>query len=290
MSNEYPRVAPPLLIDHWDLPSKPDGASPAVADTFRQTQFQLGGDLRLLADGMNLQLQVLKDSSHSRYRTLRLAARLMYWSRTFLALSESALAISRGAYPVCPVLVRAACEAMSAAYQAGGEEHPLFLSWLEAALVPNERYRATEIGLGNYFAGSTLASVESLGLTFRAAAELSRQHFGATMLEVAPESNRQRLAPTFADQSFHFGWSQLTLGWLLSLCRAQLEFALAPESAFVASDETRESATQFIERSAASLFASERCRIEEIEEQGTRRFLVHNFRRQSSGAPVKMLL
>ncbi|HTE86268.1 MAG TPA: hypothetical protein VK821_16210 [Dehalococcoidia bacterium] len=290
MTSEYPRVAPVLSAERWDLPSKPEGALPAIADTFRQTQFQLGGDLRLLAEGMNLQLQVIKDSSPSRFRTLPLAVMAMYWSRAFLALGEAAQAAGRGAYAVCPALVRAACEAISAETQAGGEEHALFLGWLEGALVPNERHRATEIGLGNYFAGSTLASTERLGAAFRAATELSRQHFGATLLEVASESNRQRISATFADQSFHFGWAQLALGWLLSLCRVQLDLALADRSPFHAADETGTAVASFVARCEPALTAQGRCRIEEIEEHGTRRFLIHNFRRQSSGAPVKILL
>jgi hypothetical protein len=290
MSEQHPRVAPPLIIERWDPPSKPDGASAAIADAYRQTQFQLGSDTRALADGMNLQLQIARDSSASRYRTLGLAATMMYWSRAFLAMSEAAAAISRGAYAVCPVLVRAACEAISAEIQAGGEEQPLFLAWLETAFVPNEEHRGTELGLGNYFAGSTLASAARLGGTFRAAAEFSRQHFGASVLEVAPESNRQRIAPTVGDQSFHFGWAQLTLGWLLSLCCVQLELALVSEGPLHPSDEACQGAAALVKRAESLLSAAGRCRIEEIDENGTRRFLIHNFRRQSSGAPVKMLL
>src|SRR6266516_3732281 len=115
MTSSTPRVAPVLFPERWDPPAKPpDRALPGIIDAFRQTQFQLGGDLRLLADGMNLQLRVIGDSSHSRYRTLPLAVMVMYWSRAFLAFSEAAQATCHGAYAVCPVLVRAACVAVSA--------------------------------------------------------------------------------------------------------------------------------------------------------------------------------
>jgi hypothetical protein len=285
-----PRVAPVLFPDRWDPPTKPDGALPGITDAFRQTQFQLGADLRLLADGMNLQLQVVKDSSASRFRTTPLAVMVMYWSRAFLAMSDAVHAVSRGSYASCPALVRAACEAISAENQTGDEEHQLFLGWLAEALVPNEQHRATEIGLGNYFASSTLASHERLGATFRAAADFSRQHFGVTLLEVAPESNRQRLAATFADQSFHFGWAQLILGWLLSLCRVQLALALDAGSPFFATEETTQAAASFSERCDGVLNVSGRCRVEEIEQDGERRLLVLNWRRQSSGAPVRILL
>jgi hypothetical protein len=244
----------------------------------------------LLAEGMNLQLQVIKDSSPSAYRTLPLAAMVLYWSRAFLALSEAAHALSRAAYPSCPILIRAACEAIAAEYQSGGEEQPLFLAWLAESMHPNEEHRATEIGLGQYFAGSTIVAHEQLGATFRAAAEFSRQHFGVTLLAVAPESNRQRIAATFADQTFHFAWAQLVLGWLLMLCAVQLELALGSGSPFHASEETRTSYAGFRDRSAQALGNSARCRVEELIEVGSRRFIVVNFRRQSSGAPVRILL
>jgi hypothetical protein len=39
-----------------------------------------------------------------------------------------------------------------------------------------------------------------------------------------------------------------------------------------------------------ALSRPDRCRIEEVEEGGYKRFLVHNFRRAPSGAPKKILL
>jgi hypothetical protein len=289
MSNAYPRMAPPVVAERWDPPAKPDGSLPSIADAYRQTQFQLGGDLRLLAEAMNLQLQAVRESSGSRNRTLRMAVTMMYWSRAFLSLSEAATALTRGAYPVCPLLVRGACEAIAAQIQAGGDEHTLFLSWVEQTLVPNERHRGTDIGVGNYFAGSTLTR-DQLGPTYRAAAELSRQHFGATLVEVAPESNRQRIAPTFADQSFHFGWAQLVLGWLLKLCSVELELITANIGPAPTSDATREAAASIVERIAKLIADSNRCKIEELDDEGVRRFVVQNFRRQSGGAPTRLLL
>ena len=284
------RVAPLILRERWDLPGKPENALPAILDAYRQSQFQLGADLRLFAEGMNLQLQVLRDSHPSKYRTFPLAAMAMYWSRAFQAMSDAALLVSHGSYPSCPALVRAACEAISAETQAGGEEQPQFLEWLAGALQPNAEHHATEIGLGIYFAGSTLASNPLLGPAFRAASELSRQHFGVTLLESASESNRQRIAVAFADQGFHFGWAQLILGWLLAVCRAQLELCLIAGGPFYLSDDTRQTASVFAGRVEQALAAPQRCSIEEFTEGGNRRFLIHNFRRQSGGAPRKLLL
>jgi hypothetical protein len=290
MASPAPRVAPIVVPERWDPPGRPEGASAAVQDAFRQTQFQLGGDLRLLSAGMNLQIQIVKDSSGSAYRTLPLAAMIIYWSRAFLAISEAAHALARAAYPVCPALVRAACEAIAAEYQSGGEEQPLFREWLAEAMHPNEQQRATEVGLGHYFAGSTLVNNERLGATYRTAAEFSRQHFGVSVLEVAAESNRQRIAATFADQTFHFAWAQLVLGWLLTLADVQLALAVDVDSPFHASAETRAAVQTFSEQVHTLLENSGRCRIEEVSEDGNRRLIVVNFRRQSSGAPLRMLL
>ena len=284
------RVSPLIIPERWDLPSKPEAALPAILDAYRQTQFQLGADLRLLADGMNLQLRVLGDSHPSKYRTFPLAAMAMYWSRAFLALSDTVLLLTRGAYSSCPALVRAACEAISAETQAGGEEQPQFLEWLAGSLHPNEEHHATEVGLGIYFAGSTLASNPLLGPTFRAAGELSRQHFGVTLVQSAPESNRQRLAVAFADQSFHFGWAQLILGWQLCVIRAQLDLCLSDGSPFYVLEETRAAVAAFTNRVEQALAAPQRCAIEEFSEGGNRRFLIQNFRRQSGAAPRKLLL
>jgi hypothetical protein len=290
MSMPLPRVAPIVFPDRWDPPGKPDAASAAITDAYRQTQFQLGADLRLLSEGMNLQLQIVKDSYPSQYRSLPLAVMTMYWSRAFLAVNDGALALSRGSYASCPLLIRGACEAIAAENQSGGEEHELFLAWLSETLQPNEQQRATEVGMGNYFAGSTLASNARLGSIFRAAAEFSRQHFGVTLLETAPESSRQRLAATFADQTFHFGWAQLVLGWMLSICLVQLELVLQAGSPFHAEEERRAAASAFLERASGALESPTRCRVEELVENGTRRYLLHNFRRQSSGAPQKLFL
>lgn len=285
------RVAPILIPETWELPGKPEGAPAPIQDAYRQTQFQLGADLRLLAEGMRLQLQVMRDSYPSRFRTHRLAAASMYWSRVFLAISDSCLLLTRGSYPSCPALVRLACEAIAAGYQASGEAQQSFLDWLDDSLQPNEGLRAIEIGLGSFAVGSTLESQETLAGIFVASSEFARQHFGTTLLEVAPESNRQKLGVTFGDQTFHFGWAQLILGWLLALVQIQLEVALSAASPFHLSDETRQHVEALSRQTAAALAAPQRCRVEAIRAaDGALRLLIHNFRRQSIGAPIKLLL
>lgn len=284
------RVSPVVFPEHWELPARPEQGPPASLDAFRQTEFQLRSDLRLLHEGMNLQLRVVAESYPAKYRTHAAAVFQLYWSRVFHYLSDAALLITRGSYVGVPPLVRTACECVSAAVQLGSEELGDFLAFLSTSHRPHEAHRATEIGRGSYHAGGTLASDERLGLVYRTSTELARPHFGATLVEVAPESNLQKLAVTFGDQAFHFGWAQLELGWLLSLCAVMLQFAIAAGELLGTSDETHTAIAAFTQRTDQALAMPERCRIEEVEEGFDHRFLIVNFRRQSAGAPRKLLL
>src|SRR5438309_1357569 len=123
----------------------------------------------------------------------------------------------------------------------------------------------------------------------RPASQLSRPNFGATLLQVAPESNNLRLALTFADSSFHLGWAELILGWLLALAMRQIKVALDASPLVPASDEVRTAASD-LQQKADVLSGSDRCYIQEVDEAGFRRFLFHNFRRTAGGAGKKILL
>lgn len=286
------RVAPPLVAERWDLPGKPpDEATVAVLDAYRQTRFQLGGDLRLLHEGMNLQLRVAHDSSPSKFRTHALAAGLMLWSRAFGAIADGATAIVHASYGSVPPLARMACECLAAAYQASGEEQPAFAAWLAAALAADEREKATDVGVGAFMAGSTIAADAELGAVYRAASEFARPHFGVALALTASESNRQRVAPTFGDQSFHFGWAQLTLGWLLALTDAALRLARTEASPYAPGEAMDDPYEAWATRMRQAIDAAERCRVREIiDDTGERRWLIENFRRQSGGAGRRLLL
>ena len=286
-----PRVSPVVVPERWDLPGKPpEDALPTIQDAYRQTQFQLGGDLRLLREGMNLQLGVVRDSYPSKFRTYPLAAGLMLWSRAFLALSDAATAVTRASYGGVAPLARMACECLAAAHQAHTEEQVTFQEWLAGALRPDDRHRATDITIGQFMAGSTLVSEADLGAVYRAASEFARPHFGISVALVAPESNQQKLAVTFADQTFHFGWAQLTLGWLLTLCDAQLRLALVDGAPYNVTDDRRAAIAAWSGSVRRPLDAPDRCRIEELMVGLNRRWLIHNFRRQAGGAPKRLLL
>lgn len=277
--------------ESYTLPGKPDDAAPAsVRDTYRQTQFALGKDLRLFAEGMELQLAILRDSSHSRYRTHTYAAVAGTWSRAYSALGDAALLITRGSYASVPNIVRSVCELIAAQHQLQREEMPEFVGWMLGHLKPDEEHKAFDIGLGHYFAGTTLAADAEMRLVYRSASDLGRPNFGATLLEVGPESNNTRLALSFADPSFHFAWAEIELGWLLRLCERQIAVAAHMPDVLNITPETHTAYAAFASRVQETLANVARARIEELQSGDFKRWLIHNFRRQPSGAPKKMLL
>ncbi|OGO50801.1 MAG: hypothetical protein A2148_03750 [Chloroflexi bacterium RBG_16_68_14] len=284
------RVSAIPFPERYDLPGKPQGASTQAQDAYRQTTFVLGDDLHLFAEGMNLQLRIVRDASPSAFRTHPYAALMGLWSRTFLALADTCLLVTRGSYPSCLSLVRAACEHIAAQHQLHASEMELVLEWLAGHLRPNEQHKALEFGLGRYFAGETLASDQRLRRVYRPASELGRPNFGATLLQVGPESNNQRLALTFADASFHLGWAEIVLGWLLALCERQLAVAVHAQGVFPIHEDTHRAHADLARRVEQTLSRPDRCSIEEVEEEHGKRYLAHNFRRAPGAAHKKILL
>ena len=273
------------------LPGKPDEAAGAEAyDAFRQMQFVLGGDLRLFAEGMNLQLGLLNDSAHSKYRTHVYAAVVSMWSRAYAAMADACLLVTRGSYSSAPNLVRSACELIAAEYQVQHEELGEYVGWLMGHLKPDEERKAFDAGLGHFFAGTTIAADSELRLVYRAASDLGRPNFGATLMLTGPESNQQRLAYTFADSSFHCAWAEIELGWLLRLGERQLAVAGHMREVFNVTPETHAALLTYARKVQEALEKEGRARVEEIEDGNVKRWLVHNFRRQPSGAPKKWLL
>lgn len=285
------RVSGIEFPEAYALPGKPDSsASAAAQDAFRQTGFVLGKDLRLFARGMDLQLRILRDSAHSRHRTHAWAAVVGAWSRAYASLADACLLVTRGSYATVPNVVRSACELIAAAYQVKHEEMDEFAGWMLTHLKPHEAHKAFDIGLGHYFAGTTLAADEGLRLVYRAASDLGRPNFGATLMAVGPESNNARIALSFADASFHVAWAEIELGWLIRLCERQVAVAVHMPDVLNITQETHEAYAAYASEAEALLGDPGRARIEEVESEGFKRWLVHNFRRQPSGAPKKLLL
>jgi len=284
------RVSPIRPPEEYTLPSRPDGAPDTVLDAYRQTHFLLGGDLKLFAEAMNLQLRLLKDAYPSRYRTHALAALTGLWSRAYLCLGDAVLLTGRGSYPSALPLIRTTCEfiaAEKALRLSDAEEHD---AWLRSTLRPDERHKAFEFDLGRFFSGEQLARDPILGSVYRAASDLARPNFGATLLQVGPESNNVRLAVSFGDTAFHLGWAEVILGWALALAARQARLIIAAEPVFPVSDEVRAAHGELQRRVDEALGRDDRCRIEEVEDDGSRRYLVHSFRRAASAAPKRIIL
>lgn len=284
------RVSPIHSPELYALPARPEGAPDAVMDAFRQSGFLLGGELRLFAETMNLQLAIVRDSYPSKFRTHALAALIGLWSRAYSYLADTVLALTRGSYASTLPLLRAACEVIAAEEALrveGADEHSV---WLSTTLKPDETAKAFEFELGRYFSGETLASDAVLRSVYRPVSELGRPNFGATLLQVAPESNNVRLAFAFADASFHLGWAEATLGWALALSGRQLKLAVDAEGIFAISEETRAAQASLQGRIDEALSRADRCRIEEVEVEGNRRYIVHNFRRTAGAAPRRIVL
>ena len=284
------RVSAIPFPQSYSLPAKPEGAASSAQDAHRQTTFLLSEDLRLFEEGMNLQLRIVRDASASAFRKHPYAALMGLWSRTYLALADVCELAMRGSYASCPPLVRAACEYVAAQHQLHTSEMELFVEWLAGHLTPNETHKAFEFGLGHYFAGETLAADERLRQVYRPASDLGRPNFGATLLEVGPESNNRRLALSFADSTFHIGWAELVFGWLLTLCERQLAVAVHAKGVFPIHEDTHRAYSDFARRGEQVLATPGRSFIEEVDDGSHKRYLVNNFRRAAGGAPKRVLL
>ena len=149
------------------------------------------------------------------------------WSRAYMAMADACL-LRDARF----VRVRAEPRAIGVRADRGGvparstRRWASTSAWLLGHLKPDEEHKAFDIGLGHYFAGTTLAADEGLRSVYRAASDLGRPNFGATLLETGPESNNARLAYSFADASFHVAWAEIELGWLLRLAERQVAVAV----------------------------------------------------------------
>lgn len=286
------RVAPLVFPERYELPGRPPASAGTPAlDAHRQTQFLLSGDLDLFAQGMNLHLRVIADSYPVRYRTHRLAALAAFWSRAFAYLADACALVTRGSYVSCPPLIRAACDCIAAQRSLLTEaEWPEFTAWLADALRANREHQGTEIGLGRFRAGSIIAQDDRLGPIYRLASDLALTHFGPTLLQVAPESSRQRLVILFADSAFHLGWAELLLGWLLTLADAQLQVAFDAEGVFNITAEVQDRRSQWQQQVEKALTRRDRCHVEEVIDGMDRRYVIHGFRRASGGDPKKLII
>ena len=284
------RVSGMRVPESWSLPGKPSGLPPAAEDAWRQSGFVLADELRLLEQDLDLQARMAATGRTPSARTMTMAAIASLWSRAFSSSSDAAGLVRQGSYQSALPLIRQAVELVAAQSGLRGEFDE-FKRWAHEAYGRHADTRAEEIGLGHYFSGETIASDEHLRLIYRAASDFGRPNFGPTALFVANEATHERYPLIFADQAFHFGWAQLLLGWLLRVAVAQLHAAMHARELFPAAPELRDEVVAHVRATEELLSAEGRCRLEEhIEQDGRRRHLIVNFRRQPGDAAKRLLL
>jgi hypothetical protein len=274
--------------DGWALPGKPADLSPAAEDAWRQTGFNLAEDLRLLGNGLDIQARFAASGYTPSARNMTMAGFATLWSRALLTASDAAGLIRRGSYQSAMPLIRQAVELVAAQEGLGGELDA-WRRWTHEAFGRHEATRATEQGLGHYFAGESIAGDDQLRVIYRAASDFGRPNFGPSALFVADGANHERYPLIFADEAFHTGWAELLHGWLLRVNAKQLHVALHLDTYFPAPAELRERAVQHVHTIDQHLSDERRCRIDEHDDAGRRRMLLTEFRRQPGDQGKRLL-
>lgn len=283
-----PRVSPPNVFPLAAGAPKPPMAAPG-ADAHRQTGFVLGAEVELVLRGLSLEGACAEATSGAKFRKQRTAAVLGPWSRSWLCRLEALHAIQWGNYAAAIPLVRTAADYQAALLALLGGDGPQWEAWLEQggiALAPD--VHATEFRLHAFRSGEVLAAHPVLGPLYRTATDLSLPHFGSTLLIAGNESAPDHVTITFGDRDFHMGLAQLVLGWLLELSSVMAETLPAHPAVFGVAEGDALSAYQA--EAARVVGERDRCRIEAIERDGERRYLVHNWRRTPGAAAKRILL
>lgn len=276
------RIGPLQVSQGYELPPRPPGPA-AVQDAYRQSFFLLGEELETFRRGMALQVEMA--AALAKVRTPEAAIVLGLWSRCFSCLADACRLMLWGSYASCPPLVKTACDMVAAQRGLLASGFQEWHAWLESWPAQDRERAALGLEMGRYRSSAAIAADGRLSAVYRAAAELSQPHFGATLLQVGPEVALDHLPIAFADCAFHLGWAELVMGWLLRLSQLQAETVATADLVALpghVASEVAELASQ-IEQVLAR---PDRCRIEDAGG----RLLVVNFRRKAGGQPRRVLL
>jgi hypothetical protein len=288
MSGSY-RVSPPRISRVATRAPKPPAEAAGSSDAYRQTTFVLSSEVECVLDGLNLEGSVAEASSGAKFRTQKMVAALGLWSRAWLSRLEALHALEWGNYVAAVALARAAADYQASSLYVLRTDAAEWREWLEGggiAQAPDQH--ATEFRLHAFRAAEVLAAHEILGPVYRTTMDLSLSHFGSTLLVAGNESAPDRVLMTFGDRDFHMGLAELNLGWLAQLGVAQVDALVEFEGVFAITDRPRVDAWR---AQAANLVEGrDRCRVETIERDGEKRYLVHNWRREPRSAPKRLLL
>ena len=282
------RVSPPKVFPVATGAPKPPPDAGGSADAYRQTSFVLDEPVSLALEGLNAEGAAAEAASGSKFRNQRVASAMLLWSRAWLARLEALHAVQCGNYAAATPLVRAAADFQAAMLYLLRTESAEWQEWLDnggIALAPEQH--ATEYQLHAFRAAEILAAHDILGPLYRVTMDLSLSHFGASLLVAGNDSAPDHLSVTFGDRDFHMGLAELHLGWLLDLSVAMSE-TLAEFADVLPSDGER--VARVSTKARAWTNRSSRCRLEQIELDGVRRYLVQNWRREPRSAPKRILL
>ncbi|MEX0784629.1 MAG: hypothetical protein WD557_18495 [Dehalococcoidia bacterium] len=283
------RVSPPRVFPQATGAPKPPADAAGSPDAYRQTQFVLDADVDLVLRGLQLEAAVAEASSDAKHRTQTMVAALGLWSRAWLARQQALHAAQWGNYVAAIPLLRAAADYQASGLYVlrdGGVEWQQWLDDGGISLAPDQH--ATEYRLHAFRAAEVLAAHEILGPIYRVAMDLSMPHFGATLLLAGNASDPARVAMTFGDRDFHVGLAEICLGWAIMLSVAALEAATEFDTTFNIPDSGALAKYGADARLAAS--REDRARIDTIDRNGERRYLITNWRRRPGDAREKILL
>ena len=283
------RVSPPKVFTAATRAAKPPADAAGSADAYRQTTFVLGEEVELLLDGLRLEAGIAEASAGAKFRKQVTASALALWSRSWLSRLDALHAIEWGNYTAAVTLVRAAADFQAAMLYLLQTNAAEWHEWLEGGgiqLAPADH--ATEFKLHTFRAAEVLAAHDVLGPIYRAATDLSLSHFGSTLLFAGAESDPARVAATFGDRDFHVGLAEIHLGWLLALSSTLLGGIAQFPAAFAAADA--DAVTRWTKSVSNVIERRDRCRVETVEREGMKRYLIHNWRREPRSAARKLLL
>jgi hypothetical protein len=283
------RVSPPTVFPQATPAPRPPADAAGSADAHRQSSFVLGADIDLVLRGLQFEAAIAEASSDAKHRIQVMAAALGLWSRAWLSRQQALHAVQWGNYAAALPLLRAAADYQASGLYVlrdGGKEWQQWLDEGGISLASDEH--ATEYRLHAFRAAEVLAAHDILGPIYRVAMDLSMPHFGATLLVAGNASDPSRVAITFGDRDFHLALAEITFGWAIMLSVAALEAALEFDTVFNIPDASAIAA--YARDARAANTRDDRARVDTIDRNGERRYLIPNWRRRPGDAREKILL
>lgn len=269
--------------ERYALPPRPTSAPAAVHDAHRQTNFLLPSDLFLFERVMNVQLQIV--AANARVRSPRAAGLFTMWSRAFSYIADACALTVQASYSSATPLLRAALDCIAVQRSLIADGFAEYEEWYAGAVSQAKERAATVYDIGRFRAASALADDERLGMLYRLLSDLALPHFGASTLVVAPDTNHQKIAAGFADNTFHLGWAELLTGWLNELAAAQVQTVIETD-VFSLTATLRADAEAAVRDVAAPAEGARRCYVEQADGH----FVFYNFRRTATGQPRRVIL